>query len=262
MSVITIQTIGSNLVVDSRLIAAELGIEHRALKQLVRTYQVDFEEFGNLNISNVGVFGTASYETFYYLNEDQSYLVLTFVKNTAEARLAKLNLVKAFKAAREALVESNQSRLPRNYKEALIALVEAEEVKERLTLKNAEQIQQLQEQEEIILDLLPGAEASVVLLGIDKDVDLGTAAKLLAIPGVGRNKLYEILRKGNIIMPYKNEPYQHYIVQGYFSTRESVSPDGRFLSIQTLVTQKGLQWLIKRLETAGYKSSKLAETAA
>jgi phage regulator Rha-like protein len=61
MTNITVQTINSTLVIDSRLIAAELGIEHRALKKTIQTYQSDFEEFGTLDTASVGVVGTSSY---------------------------------------------------------------------------------------------------------------------------------------------------------------------------------------------------------
>lgn len=125
MTNLKVQNYNNNLVIDSRLIAEELGIQHKSFKDLIRTYLVDFEEFGNLAATSVGVAGTNGYAEFYYLNEDQAYLSLTYSKNSPQVRIAKVNLVKAFKYAR-------QTKLPQNYIQSLELLLASEKEKERL----------------------------------------------------------------------------------------------------------------------------------
>ncbi len=81
-------------------------------------------------------------------------------------------------------------------------------------------------------------------------IEIGQAAKVLNV-GIGRNRLFEILRDKGILMA-NNIPYQKYIDAGYFRTIEQkfVKPDGiTCINIKTLVYQKGLAY-IRKLVTA------------
>lgn len=89
---------------DTRMLAEQLGIQHASAFKLVNDYQSDFEQLGLLRfeigaVKEVGARGTKHHK-FALLNEDQSYLLLTFSRNTAKVRQLKVNLVKAFKQAR------------------------------------------------------------------------------------------------------------------------------------------------------------------
>lgn len=84
-------------------------------------------------------------------------------------------------------------------------------------------------------------------------IDIGTAAKVLKVPGVGRNTLFKILRESKILMQ-NNQPYQEYIDRGYFRVIEQrfQKTDGSTnISIKTLVYQKGLDYIRKTVEAAG-----------
>lgn len=125
--------------VSSRDMAERLGVEHKNTLELLRTYESDFENFGHLAFQTETVrnrVGAANQARTAFLNEDQSYLLLTFVRNTPQARALKVGLVKAFRAAREALLEpnSNQLRLPTSPLEILRVTVRAlEEIETRTT---------------------------------------------------------------------------------------------------------------------------------
>ena len=72
-------------------------------------------------------------------------------------------------------------------------------------------------------------------------IDIGTMAKVLNV-GVGRNKLFKILRDNHILMK-NNIPYQRYIDSGWFRTIEQKysMPDGSTrINIKTVVYQKGV----------------------
>lgn len=82
-------------------------------------------------------------------------------------------------------------------------------------------------------------------------IEIGKVAKVLNYPGIGRNKLFEILRKESILMK-NNIPYQKYIDAEYFRTIEQKYsvPNGDIrINIKTLVYQKGVDFIRKILET-------------
>jgi anti-repressor protein len=106
----TIEIVSQNdcLVVDSRLIALELGIEHRALMQTVKKYLTEIQEFGTLAFQ-MREFKTAqgntSKETYCYLNEEQATFLMTLSRNTSQVIACKRNLVKAFTQAKQIIKE-------------------------------------------------------------------------------------------------------------------------------------------------------------
>lgn len=81
-------------------------------------------------------------------------------------------------------------------------------------------------------------------------IDIGQVAKVLNFPGIGRNKLFEILRN-NGILKQNNEPYQKYIDCGYFRVIEQkyeARPGEIRINIKTLVFQKGVDYIRKILD--------------
>lgn len=139
MSNLDITTKDDTLVVDSRLIAEELGIEHRGLMQTIRKYldrlerktPVTFE----MDVVKRPQGGT--YEVSYcFLNEAQATLLMTFSRNTDRVLDCKENLVEAFTAAKNRSSQTVRS-LPSDYKEALKALIAEVEAKEQLEAEKA-----------------------------------------------------------------------------------------------------------------------------
>lgn len=79
----------------------------QSVQRLIRTYEADIREFGELNFHNVQVKAGLglTYRKVYCLNEQQATLLLTYMKNTAKVREAKKILVKAFYDMRQKLQE-------------------------------------------------------------------------------------------------------------------------------------------------------------
>ena len=104
MSAIEVQNQSGVLVVDSRLIAQDLGIEHRSLLQLIDDYQTQVEQaFGILRFENAEIEGRGRPARFAFLTEDQATFVMTLSRNTDAVVKAKLSLVRSFSAAKAAL---------------------------------------------------------------------------------------------------------------------------------------------------------------
>lgn len=80
-------------------------------------------------------------------------------------------------------------------------------------------------------------------------IPMDQVAKVLDLKGIGRNKLFEILRKIGILQ-YNNIPYQKYVDAGYFRVAETkyTKPNGdTYINIKTLVYQKGVNYIHKKV---------------
>jgi phage antirepressor YoqD-like protein len=86
-------------------------------------------------------------------------------------------------------------------------------------------------------------------------VSMSQAAKLLKMPGVGRNKLFAMLRADNVFQD-NNEPHQRYINDGLFELEAQPYKAGKNgskgprLGITTRVTGRGVEWLQQRYKQA------------
>ena len=108
MSIIQVEQQKDQLVVDSRLIADNLGIEHKVFVRNIQNHQETIESaFGRLMFENHTVEqpngGTREYFSHYLLNEDQATFSMTLSRNTPQVIECKVNLVKAFSEARKEL---------------------------------------------------------------------------------------------------------------------------------------------------------------
>jgi phage regulator Rha-like protein len=95
------------LVVDSRLVAKEMGIEHRSFLETIQKYKKDAEQsFGVLRFQTAkpqaGSLGGRP-EGFFLLTEEQATFYMTLSRNTPEVVQLKLKLVKAFFEAKKRL---------------------------------------------------------------------------------------------------------------------------------------------------------------
>lgn len=158
---------------------------------------------------------------------------------------AKQILVRESKFVRKAMIHyieelekqlQSQFRVPKTFKEALQLALEQQERIEALELKQEED--------------RPKVEFYDDVTESKDTVDMGTVAKVLNIKGVGRNKLFEILRDKKILMS-NNQPYQKYIDNGWFRQIESKFnlPNGDIkINIKTVVFQKGVDGISKILK--------------
>lgn len=101
--------------IDSCLIADSLGVKHQNTYELIKDYKIDFEQLGVIRFqTGKPIKGSAGGrpECYAMLNEDQTYLLLTYSRNTAKVRTLKVKLVQAFRDARKALETHQAEYLP------------------------------------------------------------------------------------------------------------------------------------------------------
>lgn len=124
-------------------------------------------------------------------------------------------------------------------KELAIMVIQAEEEKERLALKNEQQQKQ-------ILKLQPKADfADAAFKAENSKVDIGQAAKILNL-GFGRNTIFKKLKEIGVFFSNRNEPKQKYVDAGYFEMTEKFIERNEhpgFVVTKVICTQKGLAYI-------------------
>lgn len=120
-------------------------------------------------------------------------------------------------------------------------MIETLENKKRLLEENKQQKKYIEENSDKV-DFYD----TVVLS--DDTIDMRQVATTLNM-GIGRNKLFDILRKEGIL-DRRNQPYQKYIDSGYFRTIETnyTKGDELCIYIKTVVFQKGLDYIRRVVE--------------
>lgn len=104
---------GDTLVVDSRLIAEQLGIEHRSFLETLDNYETQIEQaFGILRFQTAEIDGRGRPGRYALLTEDQATFVMTLSRNSPEVVECKLNLVRAFSRAKQLLRQRQAQSTP------------------------------------------------------------------------------------------------------------------------------------------------------
>lgn len=89
--------------VDSRVLAGQLGTKHRSTFKQILIYEKEFQTIDQMRFEIAGggrKHGGGNGERFALLSEDQSYFLLAMSKNNPLVVQLKLNLVLAFRQAR------------------------------------------------------------------------------------------------------------------------------------------------------------------
>lgn len=151
-------------------------------------------------------------------------------------QLAMMSKVPKGTIARKYFIECEkkvQSLLPTTYKDALKALLEQVEENEKKT--------------KAIEEMKPKADFFDAVTESTDTIDLGELAKVLNI-GIGRNKLFEVLRKEGILMK-GNIPKQTHISNGWFKLVECKfeTSNGTHIHLKPVVFQKGVDGIRKIL---------------
>lgn len=108
-----------------------------------------------------------------------------------------------------------------------------------------------------IAQLAPKAEFFDAVAGSKDAITMGEAAKVLDL-GIGRNELFEFLRRKKVLQS-DNIPYQKYIDAGYFRTIEQkyTVNDSVRINIKTLVYQRGLDFIRRKWNEEVYRDEML-----
>lgn len=206
-------------------IAQAMGVSTDTVKNCIRRIMPDKMQNGKTTFLNEQEVTMISKElkSNTFVSSHQTYEVSSQVKNTT----TRLEVLANYKAATQAMIE----------------LLEAE--KAELQAENERQAAQIKEQAPLV-DFAKAVTESTDC------IDIGQAAKVLNVKGIGRNKLFEILREKGVL-DRKNQPYQKYVDSGYFRVIETsfCLPDGtQKINLKTLVFQKGVNFIREIIKQA------------
>lgn len=103
MNAVMLTLTGDEPRVDSRVLAEQLGTQHKSSIELIDKYADKIRRFGHLPFqTEVGkrVQGGGKAERFALLNEDQAFFLLALSRNTDRVVELKSSLIMAFREAR------------------------------------------------------------------------------------------------------------------------------------------------------------------
>lgn len=222
--------------VSTVVIADHAEAQHKNVLELIRKNSEDFEEFGGV------AFETRPFETaggtqnrqVALLNEPQSTLLITYLRNTPIVRTFKKNLVRAFYEMKRAQSAEVDARVPQSLPDALRAY--AQEVEARQAIESyAKQLE-------------PKADAYNAFMDADGTDSIGSVAKML---GLSQNKLFDRLRNAGVLIAkghMRNTPYQQYMhhfkVTPYTYERKDGSTGA---SYTTTVQPSGVEFIRRKL---------------
>ena len=261
--------------IDSREVAEMLGKEHKQVLEYIKgskkvTGIIPTLESRGLHSSKY--FIESQYESGRNKKKNPCYLVtkmgcelLANKQQGEKGILFSAKYVERFNEM-EKEIAMKQFNLPTTYKEALLALVAAEEEKEQLIADN-------NKKQELLEAQAPKIDLYNDFINSDSIYSVNEIAKCLAIKDLGRNNLYKWLRWNKILIDGSREAYQPHINAGYIVHRitkyprpqyemvlnEETGKKERMLietkydqDIKAYFTAKGVEWLYKKLVKEGY----------
>ena len=93
-----------NVYTSSKIIAEFTETKHHSITKLVQNYADDFKRFGALKVGfEIEPSKTNQKKKIYLLNEQQAYLLLTYLRNNKIVREFKINLISQFFEMKECL---------------------------------------------------------------------------------------------------------------------------------------------------------------
>lgn len=239
MNNLTVINHNGTFAVDSREVALMVEKPHNDLLKSIRQY-CEYLAQGNFSLSDFFIESTYQDSTgrtlpCYLLTRKGCDMVANKMTGEKGVIFTAMYVTK-FEEMEKALKGTPQ--VPQTFAEAL-----------RLAADLAEANDQLQQQNAL---MAPKAEFFDAVADSKDAIAIGEAAKVLDM-GIGRNKLFEFLRKKKVLMR-DNLPYQEFIDRGYFRTVEQkyqTSEGETKISIKTLVYQKGLDYIRRLLQDSG-----------
>ena len=242
-----VSTVDGQPVTTTLKVADGTASNHEAVIKLVRTYQGDLEEFGRVRfeIQPFATAGGTQKREYAVLNEEQSTLLLAYMRNTDIVRQFKKALIRDFFQMRRALAATVAPALPNFADPAAAARAWADEVEAKRSAEG--KVQQLEHQ---VAVQAPMIDAFDRLLNADGTMSLTNAAKALQVqPSYLISWLLDnewIFKRKRKYFAYERRLQSDHL-RHKASTYEDPNTGHQKVSAQVMVTGKGLAKLGEKL---------------
>lgn len=229
----TIERTDQGLAVSSETIAEGAGVQHKNVLEMIGKNTADLETFGRVAFETrtLQTAGGAQQTRVALLNEQQSTLLMTYLRNTEQVKRFKVALVQGFYEMAQKLASP--------------ALTDDEIIHRALQIQTSK-IQALESKVEADA---PKVEAYDTFIDADGTYSVGNVAKML---GRSQNKLFTELRnigvliaKGHMRNTPRQEYMKHFTVKAYSYTR---SDGNEGTSYTTRVQPSGINFIRRKLE--------------
>ena len=220
----------------------EIGIDLLDLK-VTDTIGYNFEELGFTKMQ-------VSKSKNIYLLSEQGYMTLVMLMRTDKAKEIRKQLRREYFAMREIINSNEQLKaqlLLKLYNGGIDAVNAANELAK---IESAEVAKPLNDK---IEKMTPAVETLNTLINKESCWSVEVFAKVLNIPGMGRNNMFKWMREKSILK-YNNIPYQNYAK--YFEVKPVNIPRAGMTRLTTLINYDGIIYLHKRLVREGLISVK------
>lgn len=186
----------------------------------------------------------------FYLLSEQGYMTLVMLMRTDKAKEIRKQLRREYFAMREIINSNEQLKaqlLLKLYNGGIDAVNAANELAK---IESAEVAKPLNDK---IEKMTPAVETLNTLINKESCWSVEVFAKVLNIPGMGRNNMFKWMREKSILK-YNNIPYQNYAK--YFEVKPINIPRAGITKLTTLINYNGIIYLHKRLVREGLISVK------
>lgn len=234
------KTDDGELRISSEQIAEGSGVQHKNVLELVAVHSTSLKQFGQVAFETRPGYNNAQVRIA-LLNEQQSTLLMMFMRNTEQVVAFKSALVEAFYKMAQTL----QPTVPRTYAEALRAAADAAEA--------------IEQKNQVIAMLEPKAASWDSIVSSAGSWSYNDAAKVLHESGqidIGEKRLVSwLVSNGFLYRDAKGRPhvYQQFIERGWFVAKARTYTDFKTgiemasSAPQVRITGKGLDMIRSRL---------------
>lgn len=222
----------SNITMSSREIAELTGKRHDNVMRDIRKMLTDIH----------GEAGVLKFEdTYMNYQNGQPYPIFNLPKDETLCLLTGYDSGSRFKVVKRwRELEESQPKLPDFTNPAEAARAWANEFEQKKIAQEALAI------------AAPKVDFYDAVTGSDDCIEMAEVAKVLNIPGMGRNKIFALLRDQKVLRKRPvNQPYQKHVDAGHFRLIETSWTDGNgdtHVRTKTVVLQKGVDYIRKLVE--------------